>query len=661
MVQLSSMMPFTAARRAARWPLAIAPPAFAPLAAALLPAALLALAGCAGLPPPVAQRPATVTAAEGAARKGDHAQAASQYESLAQTHVPPERVDLQLAAAREYLAAGRAPDAARVLSGINAPQSAAQSQEHALLDAELSLLENRSQEAWQKIGTIAEPAAAGPAAGGPAPGSALAAAALRYYTLKMRIALAAARPVDGVRAEMAAETFTANAAERTQLRTRLLAALRDAREHGVKLEAGASQDPIVRGWLDLGAIATESHGASLVGEAEAAGWRAKYPNHPALEVLAQALPAPLVVTAQGGRIALLLPLTGPASGQAATVRDGFLSAFYQVPAATRPELQMYDTGAVSAADAVAQARAAGSGFIVGPLTREDVAAVAGLGSESVPLLALNFLPVDRPAPSGLYQFALSPEEEAQQVARRMLADGHRRGVALVPRGDWGSRVIEAFTRELTAGGGSLISQTLYDPAEHDYSYELKPLLRIEESEARHARLQSVLGSKLNFEPRHRGDIDFVFLVPASATNARLIEPQLKFFYAGDIPSYSLSTAYEPESTDANRDIDGLMYPDMPWMISDDASLDTLRASVEQAWGDGVAWRSRLFAFGYDACQLMLAMSGGHQKLGDVQVAGLSGQLHFDPKGRVQRDLIWVQVRDGEPRRLGASASAADQP
>jgi hypothetical protein len=357
---------------------------------------------------------------------------------------------------------------------------------------------------------------------------------------------------------------------------------------------------------------------------------------------------------------LLLPLSGPASTQAATVRDGFLSAFYQVPAATRPDLQMFDTGAVTAADAIAQARAGGSGFIVGPLTREDVAAVAGLGSESVPVLALNFLPADRPAPAGMYQFALSPEEEAQQVARRMLADGHRRGVALVPRGDWGNRVIEAFTRELTAGGGSLISQTLYDPAEHDYSYELKPLLRIDDSEARHARLQSVLGTKLNFEPRHRGDIEFVFLVPASATNARLIEPQLKFFYAGDIPSYSLSNAYEPDSTDANRDIDGLMYPDMPWLISEDASLDTLRASTEQAWGDGVAWRSRLFAFGYDACQLMLAMSGGRQKLADVQVAGLSGQLHFDARGRVERDLIWVQIRDGEPKRLGASTGSSDQ-
>ena len=611
----------------------------------LVCSAVLGLAACSALPPPVAQRPGTELAADNAARRGDHAQAAAQYENLAAMRVPPQRVDMQLAAAREWLAAARPTEAARVLSAIIAPQSAAQSLERSLLDAETALLANRAQEAWQKFAAIPESAATTPGAAG---------AAQRYYMLKMRIALAVARPVDAVRAEIAAEGFAANPAERTQLRTRLLAALRDAREHGVKLEPAASADPIVAGWLELGAIATESHASSLIGESEAASWRAKYPNHPALEVLAQALPPPRVMAAAGGRIALLLPLSGAAAGQAATVRDGFLSAYYQLPEATRPALQVYDTGAVTAAAAVTQARAAGSSFIVGPLTREDVAAVADLGSQPVPVLALNFLPADRAAPPGLYQFALSPEEEARLVARRMLADGHRRGVALVPRGDWGNRVIDAFARELTAGGGSLITQAVYDPAEHDYSYELKAILHVEDSDARHLRLQNVLGTKLNFESRHRADIEFVFVVPESATNARLIEPQLKFFYAGDIPSYSLSNAFEPDATDANRDADGLMYPDMPWMVSDDGSLDAIRGNIEQAWGNGVAWRSRLFAFGYDSCQLMLVLSSGRQKMAEVQIAGLSGQLHFDAQGRVQRELIWVQVRDGEPKRLSAS-------
>jgi outer membrane PBP1 activator LpoA protein len=356
-------------------------------------------------------------------------------------------------------------------------------------------------------------------------------------------------------------------------------------------------------------------------------------------------------TALGARVALLLPLTGPAAAQASTVRDGFMSAYYQLPAANRPDLRLYDTGALPGPEALSQAHAAGSSFIVGPLTREDVAAVASTGPQPVPVLALNFLPSDRAAPNGFYQFALSPEEEARLVARRLLRDGHHRGIALIPRGDWGTRVADAFTRELVAGGGSLISTATYNAEDHDYGTELQSVLHIADSVARYQRLQGVLGGKLNFEPRRRADIEFVLVAAPTATTARLLEPQLKFFYAGDIPSYALSNAYEPDSAASNQDIDGLMFPDMPWMIGGDGSIDEIRNNISQAWENRAAWRSRLFAFGYDACQLMVAMSVKGRSPLDAQVAGLTGSLHFDNDRRVQRDLIWVQVRNGEPHRL----------
>jgi outer membrane PBP1 activator LpoA protein len=611
---------------------------------AALTALALALAACNAYAPirPQAPPPGNVPGAQAAPAPGDHTRAAQQYEALAATRTPPAQGDDLLAAVREWLAAGRTADAARVLASLNVVAlTAVQSSERALLSAETLLDSQHPQEAWQKIAAIPEPTTASGAA--------------RFFALKMRIAMAAGRPVDAVLAEMAGERFAASAAERTGMRSQLLAALRDARDRGVKLDPEASRDPTVRGWLELGEIATQARGTSLTADSEAARWRAKYPNHPALDVLSQALPSALTPTVVGARVALLLPLTGPASAQAATVRDGFLSAYYLLPAATRPELRLYDTAALPGPDAIAQALAAGSSFIVGPLTREDVAAVASTGSQPVPVLALNFLPTDRAAPSGMYQFALSPEEEARVVARRLLADGHHRGIALIPRGDWGNRVSDAFTHELAAGGGSLISVASYDPAGHDYGYELQSILRIDDSSARHQRLQNVLGGKLNFEPRRRADIEFVFIAAASATTARLIEPQLKYFYAGDIPSYSLSNAYEPDSTASNQDIDGLMYPDMPWMVSGDGSIDDIRNNIAQSWQDRAAWRSRLFAFGYDACQLMLAMSAKGHSPADAQVAGLTGTLHFDPDRRVLRDLIWVQIHNGEPHRLAAAA------
>src|SRR6185436_17435013 len=142
--------------------------------------------------------------------------------------------------------------------------------------------------------------------------------------------------------------------------------------------------------------------------------------------------------------------------------------------------------------------------------RDEVAAAADMGDAKPPILALNFMPSDRPAPAGFYQFALSPEDEARQVARRILADHRVRGVALVPEGEWGARVLAAFRQELEAGGGVLLDSLSLDSTRNDWGPEITQVLRLSDSVARARRLESVLGTKLASEPRRRADIDFIF-------------------------------------------------------------------------------------------------------------------------------------------------------
>ena len=71
------------------------------------------------------------------------------------------------------------------------------------------------------------------------------------------------------------------------------------------------------------------------------------------------------------------------------------------------------------------------------------------------------------------------------------------------------------------------------------------ILRISDSRARHKRLESILGTKLEFEPRRRADLEFIF-APAQASMERLLRPQLRFHYAGDVPTYATSDAFEPD-------------------------------------------------------------------------------------------------------------------
>ena len=604
--------------------------------------ALGLLAACSSFPPATfpSRAPAgapTQGPSNAPAQAAARSRNASALESAARRAEPDARPALQLQAARAWLQAGRAAEAARALSGIAGNLTPAQAIERRVIEADIELANGRAQQAWQAMSAIPEPAGT--------------TAAPQYFESRMRIALAAARPVDGVHAEINAERIAASDVQRSALRTELLSLLRTAREQGIKLEPAASQDPTVRGWLDLGAVANYGGGASINGAIEAARWRSTYPAHPATELLAQALAAPLPMATRLRKLALVLPITGQAAGYAATIHAGFDYAWQQLPADARPAVQVYDTGVLPVDQALRQAQADGNDFIVGPLTRAEVD-VAASAWPGVPMLALNFLSAGRSAPSGMHQYAISPEDDAREVARRMLASGQKRGVALVPTGDWGTRVLTAFAQELQAGGGTLLAQATYDPAEHDFAAPIRAVLGTDLSIGRRLRLQNLLGQKLEFEPRGRADLDFIF-APAQAGPARLLRPQLRFQYAGDVPVYATSDAYAVDGGVANQDLDGLIIPAMPWLVPNSGPASTVRDSVAGAAGSTADWQSGLYAFGYDACQLAVAIAGAGRDFERVQVAGLTGDLRLDADGRVHRIPAWVRIaRNGLPQLLG---------
>jgi outer membrane PBP1 activator LpoA protein len=351
----------------------------------------------------------------------------------------------------------------------------------------------------------------------------------------------------------------------------------------------------------------------------------------------------------------MLPLTGRTAEPAAQIRDGFMTAYYSLPANARPRLRVYDTATGSIADTMAQATAAGAEFIVGPLTREEVVATADLLTTRPPILVLNFLPADRPAPEHFYQFALSPEDDARAVARYISASGRRHGVIIRPEGDWGTRVAAAFDEELRAAGGFVLGQASFNAADTDYGASIMQVLRTDDSRARQQRVQAAIGQKLEFEPRRRADIQFIF-APSQPRTARMLRPQLRLQLAGDIPTYTLGDAYDPHPT-ANEEIDGVMFPDMPWMLGDQGLAADVRASAVQAFGDSSSRRGRLFAFGFDAMRI----AGSLQRGAPINPQGLTGTLSIDAQGRVRRELEWVRIKGGMPAPLEAPPATAAAP
>ena len=583
----------------------------------LLAACVLGMLAGACQIPGLGRSEGTQAGAERQSRQGDHAAAARSYEAAARNAAASAQNGLWLSAAREWLAAGDATAAETAIALLATPIATADAQERVRIQAEIAIARGDAQRAMTLMREIPD---------------ANDAAAL---STRARIQFNTNHVADAVTTLIARDRLMTDTAGREANQRLILEGIREALGHGADIRAPAGADSLLAGWLELGRIVADARAGALGVPRRVQTWRLRYPAHPASDGLWRDLMEKPAASGDLPRqIALLLPLSGRAEAAGVAVRDGFLGAYYEQGTGMRPRLRIYDVAAQDAPSAYLQAIADGSDFVVGPLTREEVSGLATLADGRATTLALNFLPDGVVVPDRFYQYALSPEDEARLAARRVVADGLTAGLTLVPQSDWGRRVQAAFAAELTEAGGQLLDQADYAPDTADFNLIIQKLLHTD--------------GKRGSTPR--ADAKFIF-VAAQPLSGRLIRTQLRFNYASALPVYATSDIYDPAGT-SNVDLDGVIFPDMPWVLDPYGPPAAVRAAAEHVWPDRAGPRGRLHAFGYDAFRLVgeLRRLRGHAS---TPLPGLTGRLDVDAEGRVHRELDWAQVVDGKPALLPA--------
>ncbi|MBU2876024.1 penicillin-binding protein activator [Marinobacter salexigens] len=413
------------------------------------------------------------------------------------------------------------------------------------------------------------------------------------------------------------------------------------------------------GWLEL-AASIRTLGLSIDEQGRIIRrWQSNWPGHPA----AQILPSELQLIAslaesRPDRIALALPLQGPLASAGKAIRDGFLAAYYQDDSADRSktDIRVIDTSGQAFDELYKELAAQDVDLVIGPLEKEALASLTKMKTLPVPALGLNYLPDNETAPDGLYQFGLSAEDEARQIADRLSEQDINQVLALIPQGEWGDRVEAALTQRMQENGAVALDIERFF-REDNLRAATADLLGITVSRDRAIQVERTIGLNVEFEPRRRQDAEAIIMVAEPAI-ARQFKPLFAYYFGGDLPVYSPSIVYEgTPDAGRDRDLNQIIFTDIPWVLNDKNPLRNEASSVLPGTRGQLG---RLFAMGADAWKLSKRLP----LLKQVQTASIDGQtgvLTMSPEGSIHRHQLWAQFRSGTPSLLAEPAVQNGEP
>ncbi len=398
-----------------------------------------------------------------------------------------------------------------------------------------------------------------------------------------------------------------------------------------------------RAWLELASI----HHSNDIDVAEQVSrvqdWQQRWPRHQASDNIPLSIDAlQFLATERPRSIAALLPLSGPLASGGKAVQDGLAAAYFTAMRQgwELPTLTTYDTHSLSIGQLYEQAIMDGADFIIGPLQKDKVSELLTMPT-SVPIITLNYVTNGMPPPVNVIQYGLAAEDEAVQLARAARIADHQNVLLLQSGAGWARRASQAFITHWQQTGGKIIHQTvLSDPK--NYSHEIADALLLPISTARQKRLQNIMGTRFEFTPRRRSDIDVIILF-ANSQQAKSIKPLLSYHYASNIPVYSSSRVNDGSThSNENRDLNGIIFNEIPWVVE----TNPIKQQAAERYRNNKSL-GRLFAMGVDAFYLHPRLNQ-LQQAPDSQINGLTGKLSLQ-ENRVVRELVMTTFSAGKTK------------
>lgn len=405
------------------------------------------------------------------------------------------------------------------------------------------------------------------------------------------------------------------------------------------LRVNAQQNTLA--WLNLAQLSRRHIGEPAALEQAFADWQRRYSHMPPLQQLPEGVQQLFSLQPfQPTKIAVLLPLQGQFRPHAQAIQYGILAA----ASAHQAGLVFIDSQQPAAA-LREQISALQAEFIIGPLLKDQVDAISKEADWPWPTLFLNTHDSGKTETKDKFYFALSMEDEASQVAELFQQKGYRRPVVISSANNIAVRMQQHFSRQWQQLGHPPAESHQFNSKE-DLEALVADLLETDRSRERVKQINALVTQNLETEPHSRLDIDAIYLI-ADPVQTQLFKPFVDVSVsptAPRLPIYASSRSHSTSlsSTDL-RDLNGLTFTEMPWMLGEQSSVE-LRAQYQQLFKEQDETLQRLFAMGYDAFKLVGSLRQ-QQQLPSAVFPGLTGQLRLNPDGSIVRQLSWASYRN----------------
>ncbi|EOS95079.1 penicillin-binding protein activator [Erwinia tracheiphila] len=638
--------------------------------------------------------------------QGNASGTSDDYLQQMQQSADDNKVDWQLLAIKALLKEGKIPDASNQISQLPQKLSDVQRQEALLLQAQLKISQNDTNDAAQLLQQIDARSLSKEQQA-------------RYYSLQ--IAASGGRPsLDVLRAFIAQEPLLENPADKQKNIDATWQALMQMAPEQVNTMVINADENTLQGWLDLLNVYRANSGDLNMLKAGIADWQMRYPNNPAAKMLPGTLSqVHNFQPSSTGKIALLLPLSGQAQVFANAIQKGFNdaksgllaqastttqpasanptiaapgvaataapgseanpvttpttdAAASQAPAAANSgqpaaqipgsatvaapastaQVQVYDTSTQPIDQVLAQAEKDGATLVVGPLLKNNV---EQLTSVQTPL---NILALNKPESvqnhPNLCYFALSPEDEARDAAHHMWDQGKRAPLLMVPRSSLGDRLSKAFAAEWQKlGGATVVQQQFGSTAELKQGINSGAGLRLSGTpiitQAEQPQSVTVAGLTIPApvtSPQTAGDgnVDSVYIV-ATQDEMALIKPMISMRVSSRsmVQTYASSRSFQAGAgPDYRLEMEGVQFSDAPLLIGSQPAL--LQQAAKNFNNDYSL--VRLYAMGIDAWTLANHFNDIRQTPG-YQIQAQTGNLSATTDCIINRKLIWSQYHQGQ--------------